>query len=406
MRLEIIHQDGDTEVLEFSKKTLLVGRGSKCDLRITGEGISREHCELKEQEGQFFVTDLGSSNGTFVNEERIAPNTPTEFNTFFPIIVGAGTSISLLGEDDARVAMKPKIKATTAKVKEPTVTSLLVNNPTEYRPTGKVSASKEINPSDINDSHTPSEPSKKTKKSNSTLLIVLFAAAALYYFWFPESEQQQPPQLSASSPPPIATGQPSTNNEQVQQQKIDPTSVVTPKSIMNESKCLTQQEKSYCSNFSFQDYYSGFVIKNDTLFAAIHLDNYKKDFTFENPLQENEKKQLEQLQQIEQRAKSRNVNFKGFSATENEIQTALLLSPIFNQNFFDLLLRDEKIAKVYLVGFKRVNGQPIVINNIVTQKSKFLSLKMTNIFTAFKMMIIGQHNQLYQQQVTPIIQSF
>jgi two-component system, cell cycle response regulator len=52
--------------------TLVIGRASDADLRIEGNGISRHHARVKL--GDFVVEfeDLGSTNGSFVNGERVA----------------------------------------------------------------------------------------------------------------------------------------------------------------------------------------------------------------------------------------------------------------------------------------------------------------------------------------------
>ena len=34
--------------------------------------VSLQHAVIQRKNGQFFVTDLGSTNGTFVNEKRIS----------------------------------------------------------------------------------------------------------------------------------------------------------------------------------------------------------------------------------------------------------------------------------------------------------------------------------------------
>jgi Protein of unknown function (DUF3662)/FHA domain len=45
----------------------LLGRGTDCDLRMVDAGVSRHHAELRVEEGQVVLVDLGSTNGTFVN---------------------------------------------------------------------------------------------------------------------------------------------------------------------------------------------------------------------------------------------------------------------------------------------------------------------------------------------------
>jgi hypothetical protein len=51
---------------------VVVGRGSEADLRINDPGVSRLHAELRlEDAGDLVVEDLGSTNGTLVDGQRI-----------------------------------------------------------------------------------------------------------------------------------------------------------------------------------------------------------------------------------------------------------------------------------------------------------------------------------------------
>ena len=54
--------------------SLSVGRGSDNDLVLGSKQISRNHAQLSVLNGQLYVKDLESSNGTFINDERIATN--------------------------------------------------------------------------------------------------------------------------------------------------------------------------------------------------------------------------------------------------------------------------------------------------------------------------------------------
>lgn len=52
-------------------KKLLVGRGHDVDIQIFETGLSRHHACFERCNGEVFVTDLGSSNGTLINEQRV-----------------------------------------------------------------------------------------------------------------------------------------------------------------------------------------------------------------------------------------------------------------------------------------------------------------------------------------------
>jgi serine phosphatase RsbU (regulator of sigma subunit) len=49
---------------------LTIGRTAPSELTLDGTTVSRRHCRLEQQGDQILLTDLGSTNGTFVNGER------------------------------------------------------------------------------------------------------------------------------------------------------------------------------------------------------------------------------------------------------------------------------------------------------------------------------------------------
>jgi len=48
-----------------------IGRSPDCEVFLDDVTVSRNHAVLVERDGQFFVEDQGSLNGTFVNRRRI-----------------------------------------------------------------------------------------------------------------------------------------------------------------------------------------------------------------------------------------------------------------------------------------------------------------------------------------------
>ena len=63
----------DNTIVEFPLKAeqSLIGRGSRCDVRIKHPGISAEHAIIRQLSGVATVEDLGSTNGTRINGKRI-----------------------------------------------------------------------------------------------------------------------------------------------------------------------------------------------------------------------------------------------------------------------------------------------------------------------------------------------
>jgi pSer/pThr/pTyr-binding forkhead associated (FHA) protein len=53
-----------------------IGRGDYNDLVIPDESVSTQHAKLQRREEVWILTDLGSTNGTFVDGERINPEAP------------------------------------------------------------------------------------------------------------------------------------------------------------------------------------------------------------------------------------------------------------------------------------------------------------------------------------------
>src|SRR5262249_41922009 len=53
-------------------KTLLIGRGSDCDIQIEDHAASRRHARIEATPAGHVAVDLGSTNGTFVNGTPIS----------------------------------------------------------------------------------------------------------------------------------------------------------------------------------------------------------------------------------------------------------------------------------------------------------------------------------------------
>jgi len=78
MELKLVVLAGAKQGLEIplKKDKFLIGRSKECALRAGSEAISRRHCAIVRSDSGLTVRDLGSRNGTFVNDERISDAVP------------------------------------------------------------------------------------------------------------------------------------------------------------------------------------------------------------------------------------------------------------------------------------------------------------------------------------------
>jgi two-component system cell cycle response regulator len=58
--------------VELGNQAVEIGRDQDCAVTLTSDGVSRRHARVQLIFALYFVTDLGSTNGTFVNEQRVS----------------------------------------------------------------------------------------------------------------------------------------------------------------------------------------------------------------------------------------------------------------------------------------------------------------------------------------------
>ena len=63
--------DGTRRDFPITRGRVVIGRKNNCDLRIPLSSVSRQHCEISVNGSDVALRDMGSSNGTFVNDNRV-----------------------------------------------------------------------------------------------------------------------------------------------------------------------------------------------------------------------------------------------------------------------------------------------------------------------------------------------
>ncbi len=79
LKAKLMVVGGDAAQTEVQLKLpTTIGRGRDANLTVPHALVSRRHSEIIERNGRLFVKDLGSLNGTFVNNQRITDETPLD----------------------------------------------------------------------------------------------------------------------------------------------------------------------------------------------------------------------------------------------------------------------------------------------------------------------------------------
>jgi pSer/pThr/pTyr-binding forkhead associated (FHA) protein len=69
--LEIIGSDEKDKVIELEEEDIIIGRIPECEICISIENVSRRHARVIFRNEEYFIEDLGSTNGTYVNGIKI-----------------------------------------------------------------------------------------------------------------------------------------------------------------------------------------------------------------------------------------------------------------------------------------------------------------------------------------------
>lgn len=101
MRLEVLVDSEGPKIFPLSKPKIVIGSSESCDIILPTKDISRKHLIVVVEGDRYFVVDQGSSNGSYLNEERLVPGRKVEFTSFFPVRLGTGVLITLLSDEEA-----------------------------------------------------------------------------------------------------------------------------------------------------------------------------------------------------------------------------------------------------------------------------------------------------------------
>jgi PAS domain S-box-containing protein len=87
-KLYIIEGPNLGQPYEIQGETVFVGRNPENDIQINDHSVSRKHMKISQRDGKFYIQDLMSRNGTFINGQILRPGQETEVQSGRPITMG------------------------------------------------------------------------------------------------------------------------------------------------------------------------------------------------------------------------------------------------------------------------------------------------------------------------------
>ena len=166
-QFQFVMRSGPTPGVTFPLEgdQLIIGRDASNSITINDAEISRKHSRLSYQGGKYVLEDLGSTNGTFVNGQRLAG----------PVVLKPGDVVSL-GEQivlmyDA-INMDPG-----ATIASPRAVARMTPPPIQQQPVAPVQTA------------TPAYPSAPVKRTNLVPFfigggVLLFLCLCISFFWW------------------------------------------------------------------------------------------------------------------------------------------------------------------------------------------------------------------------------
>jgi hypothetical protein len=131
MNISVTLLNGEKISQTFTASEVTIGRGQKADFIIINDSLSRLHAKIEIINHEFFITDLESSNGVFLDGKRITANQRTPFSTFLVLQLGPiDCQVTEASEDNGIIyGQTPKVSTSEGieELSKPTKTNRNIN---------------------------------------------------------------------------------------------------------------------------------------------------------------------------------------------------------------------------------------------------------------------------------------
>lgn len=100
LRLQVYYPTGEEEKIKVTGDLSVAGREASCDIYLRDDHISRRHFEIIKKANMYYIRDLGSSNGTYLNDHKISTDKPEVLKSEDQIKI-KGLKINVFYEDSS-----------------------------------------------------------------------------------------------------------------------------------------------------------------------------------------------------------------------------------------------------------------------------------------------------------------
>lgn len=184
MHLSLTLINGEKLEFQVAATTVTIGRSPKCNVVINHEGISRQHCQIEITAGRMFVTDLNSTNGVYIDGEKINPGVRTLYLTYLSLSFGAVHS-AFIELGNKSVEQKPTTDRKTGNYQTATLKLELEELPPRVKMRKKEVIHEEEMPEE------DEEPRRKFKPLYAMMVIIVAGVIAWYFTDTDESKKKE-----------------------------------------------------------------------------------------------------------------------------------------------------------------------------------------------------------------------
>ncbi len=143
MKVSIKLPSGKVLSNKYDATSITIGRSNQCDFPVHYETLSRTHAQIEVIDGEFFITDLGSTNGVYIDGTRVPDQCKTKFNVFQQLTI-ATLECQIDDTSDAPVPTPdyPSRQVTDRSIEKTTIAWPQKTSPTSHHGPAKKVADK------------------------------------------------------------------------------------------------------------------------------------------------------------------------------------------------------------------------------------------------------------------------